>query len=88
MLLVTTTMRMVDGVHSDTTNAGVVVLLGVASPPGSTSLKEGLVGTLTAGDNTDHSAASTHDGLTDTGGETDTGLTTIFGVTDDNGRGA
>jgi len=88
MLLVTTTMRMVDGVHSNTTNAGVVVLLGVTLPPGSTGLEERLIGTLSTGNDADHSAAATLNGLTDTGGETDTGLSEIVGVTNDNGGGA
>jgi len=88
MLLVTTTMRMVDGVHSNTTHAGVVVLLGVTLPPGSTGLEERLIGTLSTGNDADHSAAATLNGLTDTRGETDTGLRGIVGVTNDNGGGA
>jgi len=88
MLLVTTTVGMVDGVHSNTTDAGVVVLLGVTLPPGGTSLEERLVGTLATGDDTDHSTAGALNGLADTGGETDTGLGEIFGVTDDDSGGA
>jgi hypothetical protein len=88
MLLVTTTMGMVNGVHSNTTNARVVVLLCLTLPPGSTGLEEGLIGSLATGDNADHGTAATLDGLTDTGGEADTGLGTVFGVTDDDGGGA
>jgi len=87
MLLVTTTMGMVDGVHSDTTNTGVVVLLGVTLPPGSTSSEEGLVSSLSTGNNTDHSTALSLNGLTDTGGKTDTGLGQVFVVADDNSGG-
>jgi hypothetical protein len=88
MLLVTTTVRMVDGVHSNTTNAGVVVLLCLSLEPSGTGLKEGLIGSLSSSDNADHSTAATLDGLTDAGGEADTGLGTVFGVTDDNGGSA
>lgn len=87
MLLVTTTMRMVDGVHSDTTDTGVVILLGMTLPPGSTSSEERLVRTLATGDNTDHSAAATHNSLTDTRGKTDTGLGEVFVVSNDNSGG-
>ena len=88
MLLVTTTVRMVDGVHSNTTNAGVVVLLCLSLEPSGTGLKEGLIGSLATSDNADHGTAATLDGLTDSGGEADTGLGTVFGVTDDNGGSA
>ena len=87
MLLVTTTMRMVDGVHSDTTDTRVVILLGMTLPPGSTGSEEGLVSTLSTGNDTDHSTAATHNSLTDTGGETDTGLGEVFVVADDNSGG-
>jgi hypothetical protein len=88
MLLVTTTMGMVDGVHSNTTNAGVVVLLCLTLEPGSASLEEGLIGSLATGDNADHGTAAALHGLTDAGGEAHAGLGTVFGVTDDDGGGA
>jgi len=87
MLLVTTTVRMVDGVHSDTSNTGPSVSLGLVLPEGSTSLQEGLVGSLTTSDNTNHSSAITLDGLSNAGGKSDSRLGTILGVTDDNGGG-
>jgi len=88
VLMVTTTVRMLDGVHGNTSDSGPVSLLGVGSVVGAVGTEHGLVSTLTAGDNTDHSSAATDDGLADAGGESDTGLLTILGVADDDGGGA
>ena len=57
MLLVTTTMGMVDGVHSNTSNLGPSVSLCLVLPVSGTGLEEGLVGSLATGDDTDHSSA-------------------------------
>jgi len=81
--MVTTTMRMLDGVHSNTSHAGPVLLLGLGLVVGSVSLKKGLVSSLTAGDDTNHSSAETLDGLSDTGRKSQSGLLAIFGVADD-----
>ena len=91
VLMVTTTVRMLDGVHSDTSNSGPVALLGVRLVVGGVSSEKGLVSSLTASDDADHGSAATDDGLSHAGGESDSGLTAIFGVTDDDGgdtRGA
>ena len=88
VLMVTTTVRMLDGVHGNTSDSGPVSLLGVGSVVGAVGTEHGLVSTLTAGDNTDHSSAATDDGLADAGGESDTGLLAILGVADDDGGGA
>ena len=85
MLMVTTTMRMLDGVHGDTSNSGPVSLLGVGLEVGVVGFEEGLVSSLTTSDDTDHGSAATLDGLSHTGGESDSGLLTVFGVTDDDG---
>ena len=66
VLMVTTTVRMLDRVHSNTSNSGPVLLLGERLEVGAVSLEEGLVSSLTAGNNTDHGSASTEDGLADT----------------------
>jgi len=87
MLLVTTTMGMVDGVHSDTSNTGPSVSLGLVLPEGSTSLQEGLVGSLATSDDTNHSSAVTLDSLSNTGWESDSSLLQVLGVTDNNGGG-
>ena len=88
MLMVTTTMRMLDGVHGNTSNSGPVSLLGVRSVVGAVGSEEGLVSSLAAGDDADHSSAAAHNGLTDTGWKSNTGLSSVLGVTDDNGGGA
>ena len=87
MLLVTTTMGMVDGVHSDTSNTGPSVSLGLVLPERSTSLQEGLVGSLATSDDTNHGSAVTLDSLSDTGWESYSSLLHVLGVTDNNGGG-
>ena len=66
VLMVTTTVRMLDGVHSNTSNSGPVSLLGVRSVVGAVSAEHGLVSSLATGDNADHGSAAALDGLTDT----------------------
>ena len=85
MLMVTTTMGMLDGVHRDTSNSGPVVSLGLVLEPGVVSLKERLVSSLTASSDADHSSALALDGLSGTGRELDSGLLTLISVTDDDG---
>lgn len=65
VLLVTTTMRMVDGVHSNTSNSGPgTSALRLPSVVGVSSLANGLVGSATTGNDTDHSSAGAWDGGT------------------------
>lgn len=89
MLLVTTTMRMLDGVHGDSSNSG----------PGSSSLclhlvedgsglADWLVDSATSGNDSDHSSAGAKDGSSGSGRKSDSSLLQVFGVTDDDGRGA
>jgi hypothetical protein len=85
MLMVTTTMGMLDGVHSNTSNSGPVVSLGLSLEPGVVSLQERLVSSLAASSDADHSSAVTLDGLSGTGRELDSGLLTLIGVTNDDG---
>lgn len=87
VLLVTTTVWMVDWVHGDTSDSWPSVSLGLVLPEGVSSLQEWLVGSLSTGNNTNHSSALTLDGLSDTGWELQSGLVTIIGVTDDDGGG-
>lgn len=89
VLLVTTTMGMVDGVHSNTSNSGPCAsALCLPSVVGVSGLANGLVGSATAGNEADHGSAGPGDGGTGARGKSDTGLLAIFGVTDDDGRGA
>jgi len=84
--MVTTTMGMLDGVHGNTSNSGPVSLLGVRLEVRVVGLEEGLVGSLAASDDTNHTSARALDGLTDTGRHSNTGLLAVLGVTDDDAR--
>ena len=83
MLMVTSTMRMLDWVHSDTTDSWPVLSLSSGLEPGVGSLEEWLVGSLSTGDDSNHSSASSNDGLSGSGWESDSGLFAVIGVTDD-----
>jgi len=86
MLMVTTTMRMLDGVHGNTSNTGPVSLLGLSLEVGVVGLEEGLVSSLSTGNNTNHSSAGALDGLSDARRKSDSGLLSVFGMTDDDAR--
>lgn len=83
MLMVTTTVRMVDGVHGNTTSPGPVVALDGILMLRTRSLHEGLVGTATTSDDTNHTTGTAVDDLLGTGGELDAGLALIGVVADD-----
>jgi len=85
MLMVTSSMRMLDGVHSNTSDSWPVVSLSSMLEPRGISLKEGLVGSLTSSDDSNHSSATSWDGLSGSGGESDSGLSSILGMSDDDG---
>jgi len=84
MLVVTTTVGMVDGVHGNTTGLGPAVALDSELVLGTRSLQEGLVGSATTSNNTDHSSGLGVDNLLGTRGELDAGLA-LIGVVADNG---
>jgi len=86
VLMVTTTVRMLDGIHRRTTNLGPAVTLDLKLVEVVTGLEDGLVETTATSDDTDHGTVGGADGLTSTGRKADTGLLTILGVTDDDAR--
>ena len=88
VLMVTTTMGMLDGVHSDTSDSGPVSLLGVRSVVGAVSSEERLISSLATGNDADHSSAAAHHGFTDTGWKSNTGLSSVLGVTNNDSGGA
>ena len=88
MLLVTSSVRMLNWVHGNTSNSWPVLSLTLVLVPGSVSLKEWLIGSLTSGADSNHSSAVTHDGLSGSGWESDSCLSLIVGVTDDDSRGS
>ena len=83
MLMVTSTMRMLDWVHSDTSDSWPVLSLSSGLEPGVSGLEEWLVGSLTTSDDSNHGSAGSNDGLSGTGWKSDSGLLTIIGVTND-----
>jgi len=82
MLVVTTTVRMVYGVHGNTTSSGPAVTLSLVLVEGTTSLEQRLVNTTTTSDDTDGSTGAGGNNLLGTGGELDASLT-VLTVTDD-----
>ena len=88
VLMVTTTMRMLDWVHGNTSNSWPVVSLSSGFEPGSVGLEKWLIGSLTSSDEADHSSAAAEDGLSGSRWKSDSGLLSIIGVTNDDGGGA
>jgi len=85
MLVVTTTVRMVDGVHSHTTSTGPVVTLSLELVERPACLQQRLVDPPTASDDADSRPRCAGDGLLRAAGETDAGLVLVGGVADDGG---
>ena len=85
VLMVTTTVWMLDWVHGNTSDSWPVVSLSLLLIPRSVGLQQWLLGSLAASDNADHSSAAADDGLSGTRWESDSGLSSVIGVTDDNG---
>ena len=79
---------MLDWVHSNTSDLWPVLSLIFKFEFGNTSLEEWLVGSATAGHDTDHGSADAWDGLSLSRGESDSGLGTIVTVTDDGSTAA
>merc|ERR1712151_1467303 len=84
VLMVTTTMRMLDGIHRNTSNLRPAVSLDLVLVVSVTSLEKRLIKTTTTSNNTDHSTASGRNGLLDTRRKLDAGLVVIT-VGDDGG---
>ena len=63
MLMVTTTVGMLDGIHSHTANLGPAVTLDLELVVGASGLQHGLVDTTAAGDEADHGAVRRGDDL-------------------------
>jgi len=85
MLMVTTTMRMLDWVHGNTSNSWPVLSLSLGLVPGSVGSEEWLVTPLSASDDTNHTSAGSLDVLSSARWESDLGLLSIIGMADNNG---
>ena len=83
VLVVATTVGVINGVHCDTTNLGPLVTLGPVLVAGTAGLGDGLVHTASTGDDADHGTAVRAHGLARAGGELDTGQVLIGNMRDD-----
>ena len=83
MLVVTTTMGMVDGVHGNTTSLRPRVSLDLVLVESTTSLKQRLVNTTTTSNNTNDTTGVGGDDLLGTGRKLQTGLALIGVVSND-----
>jgi len=88
VLMVTTTMRMLNWVLSDTSDAWPVLSLGLSLEPSSVGLEEWLVSSLATSANADHASAGALHGLSDSGWESQSRLSAVLRVSDDDGGGA
>jgi len=80
--MVTTTVRMVDGVHGNTTSLGPAVALDGELMLCARGLEERLVCTATTSNNADHATGTAGDNLLGTGRELDAGLALVVVVAD------
>ena len=85
--MVTTTVRMLDGVHGHTSDLRPVLSLVLELELGGTRLQQRLVGPAASGDDADHGAAASRNRLALARGEADSGLGAVLVVADDRGRG-
>jgi len=88
MLLVTSSMRMLNGVHGNTSDSWPVVSLSSSLEPGVGSLKEWFISSLSTGDDSNHSSAVSKNGLSGTGWESNSSFLSVLGVTDDDSGGS
>lgn len=83
MLVVTTTVRVVHGVHSHTTSTRPGVPLDAVLVVCTTGLEQGLVDTSTTGDDSNSGSGSRRDSLLGARGQTDSGHLGVGVVSDD-----
>ena len=88
VLMVTTTMRMLDWVHGYTSYSWPVSLLSVRFVVRIVCLKKRLVGSLSSSYDADHGSAVAKDGLSHTRWHSDTGLLSVLSVSNDDGAGS
>jgi len=88
MLMVTTTVRMLDGVHSNTSNSRPMRSLCLHLEVHSVGFKERFVSSLTTSGDTNHSSAVSLDLLSVSRWQFNTSFSTVIDVTNNGGRGA
>jgi len=87
VLLVTTTERMVNWIHGNTSNSRPSLSESLHLVVNSTSLQDGLINSFSGSNETNHSSSLTGEGLSGTRRKLNSGLAKIFGMTDDDSRG-
>lgn len=83
MLLVTSSMGMVYGVHSHTSHSWPVLSLCSVLVEDCSGLQDWFVGSSSAGDDSDHGSAVAWDGSSAAGWESESGLSAFVDVADD-----
>eukprot|EP00796_Vickermania_ingenoplastis_P002015 gene2015-gene1671 len=84
VLMVTTTVRMLNGVAGNTTDLGPAVALAAEAVERVTSLKDGLLNAATTANNANHGAARAGHGLLLAAGELQAGTASLSVVRDNN----
>jgi len=85
VLVVSSSVGMLDGVHSHTTHTRPLVTLHAVLVVGAAGLHDRLLGTASAGNDSDHTTAAVGDHLAGARGELDAGLALLGEVGDDGG---
>ena len=88
MLLISSSVRMVDGVHRHTSNSWPTLPLCLVFVELVSSLANWLVGPSSPGNNAHHGSAVAWDGSPGSTGESDSSLGSVLGVPNDNSGGA
>ena len=83
MLVVSSSVGVVDGVHGNTSGPGPRVPLRLELVERSTGLEQGLVDSSSSGNDTDGGSRRSRDSLLGSGRETQSGLVLVDGVSDD-----
>jgi len=87
VLLVTTTERMVNWIHGNSSNLRPSLSESLHLVVNSTSLEDGLINSFSGSNKSDHSSSFTGKGLSGTRRKLDSSLAQIIRVTDDDSRG-
>ena len=85
VLLVTTTVGMLHGVHGHASHRGPGVALDTEFVEGTAGLEHGLIGTSATGDDSDHGSASIDHGLLGSRGKTNSSNTLVSILCDNDG---
>lgn len=88
MLMVTTSVRVINWVHTNGSDLREHFSFGLLSPVDITGFEDWFLVSSSSGDDADHSSGVSVDGLSNSGWEFDSGLFSVFGLSDDSGEGS